>query len=86
MTCISLRINFKNFFFFSLEISSISSPFTVDGQAKFHIIYSRRSIADYAFGLGACLRYVDFDLNIAANIIILIQILQAKFIQLELYY
>lgn len=52
-----------NLFFMqsSLEISSISTPFTVYGQAKFQAIYARRFIPDYAFGLGACLRYVDFD-------------------------
>lgn len=61
----------------SLEISSISSPFTVDGQAKFQVIYSRRSIADYAFGLGACLRYVDFD-SFAKVLFIDIRTIRAK--------
>lgn len=45
----------------SLEISSISSPFKVYGQAKFQSIYSRRFLPGYAFGAGACLRYIDFD-------------------------
>lgn len=43
-----------------LEISSISSPFTVYGQAMFQATYSRRFVPELAFGLGACLRYVDF--------------------------
>lgn len=45
----------------SLEISTIYKPFDVTGQAKFQAIYTRRFIPEYAFGVGACLRYVDYE-------------------------
>lgn len=42
-----------------LEISSISSPFEVDGQVMFQATYSRRFVPELAFGFGACLRQME---------------------------